>query len=355
MNGSETQLLWERFAEKLTEAGVDEQTLARAAAEGFDSVRRMITRYIVFPGERRYTPDETYEKAGVEKETAEALWRAMGFPLVPDDEKAFGDADVEALRLAATLFDRTGMDRAVVIQQARAMGQAAARIAAAHQDVIAEVIPDDDPMQAAEEAMQLSDQALPVLDHLLVYMYRRHLAAASELRLLIEPGEEGGATMSVGFADLSGFTALSQDLDVHALAELIDRFNAAAAGLITDSGGRVIKTIGDEVMFATLDPVAAASLALTLIGEMSGAEGLPALKAGVASGTVVPREGDLFGAPVNLAKRLVTIAKPGSVLVDAATKKALGEDGRFHLSPLTRRYMKGFGHVRSFRVRPAGR
>jgi adenylate cyclase len=185
-------------------------------------------------------------------------------------------------------------------------------------------------------------------------MYRRHLAAATEQSLLIAPSAEGGVAMSVGFADLSGFTALSQEMDVRELAAMIDRFNAVTADVVAQAGGRVIKTIGDEVMFATHEPSSAGSLAVTLIDAVSGVDGLPPLKVGLASGIVIAREGDLFGAPVNLANRLVTIAKPESILVDEATRDALVDDGRFTFTSLGRRYLKGFGHVRSFRLRAAG-
>jgi adenylate cyclase len=352
MDRDPTEDIWVRLSEKLAEFGVDEQTLKAAVAEGIDGIRRLVARYISFPGARRYTPKQVYELSGIEEETARALWKAMGFPLVPDDEPAFTDADMEALQLATRLFERTGMDRTIVLQQARSLGQAAARIAASHQDVINDVIPEADPVRAAEEALQLAEEALPALDRLLVYVYRRHLAAATEQRLLVRPDAEGGLVMSVGFADLSGFTALSQQLEVRELASLIDRFNAAAADVVSQAGGRVIKTIGDEVMFGTLEAASAASIALTLIGEVSGVDGLPELKVGLACGVVIASEGDLFGPPVNLANRLVTTAKPHSVLVDEATRNAIADDPRFRLTPVGRQHLKGLGYVRSFRLRP---
>ena len=334
--------------------GVEEEALKSAAAEGPNAIRLLVARYMTFPGARRYTPRDVYTKSGVDEETARSLWRAMGFPVVPDDEPAFTDADIEAVRLATMLFERADMDRTIVLQQARSMGQAAARIAASHQDVIGELVVDDDPTREAEEALSLAEEAMPALDHLLVYMYRRHLAAATEQRLLITPSDEGGVDMSVGFADLSGFTAISRELDVRDLAELIDRFNATTTGVVAQAGGRIIKTIGDEVMFATHEPGAAAEIALNLIDEASEANGLPPLKVGVATGAIIAREGDIFGPPVNLANRLVTTARPESVLVDEATKDALSDDVRFRFTPLGKRTLKGIGAVHPFRLRSAG-
>src|SRR6185503_20191740 len=110
-----------RLSAKLTEAGVDEQDLKAATAEGIDGIRRLVARHITFPGARRYTPAQIYATSGVDEDTARALWSAMGFPLVPDDEPAFTDADIEALQIATQLFDRAGMDRAIVLQQARSL------------------------------------------------------------------------------------------------------------------------------------------------------------------------------------------------------------------------------------------
>jgi adenylate cyclase len=277
----------------------------------------------------------------------------MGFPEIPDDEAAFTDADIDALQVATRLFDRAGMDRTIALQQARAMSQAAARIASSQQDVIAGIVPDSYPAREAAEAVSLAEETLPALDHLLVYMYRRHLAAATEQSMLTATSEEGGVQMSVGFADLSRFTEMSQQLEVRQIAELVDLFNASTADVVTQVGGRVIKTIGDEVMFATADPRAAASIAITLLDTISRDGKLPPLKVGVATGTVIAREGDIFGPPVNLAHRLVSTAKSDSILVDEATREALVDDARFQLSPLARLHLKGLGHVRSFRLRTA--
>ena len=340
----------ERLFGKLAELGVDERALKAAAGEDIVGLRRLFARYITFPGDRRYSPKDVYERSGVDGETARALWRAMGFPIVPDDEVAFTDADVEAVVMATSLIEGAGMDHTMLLQQARSMGQAAARIAASHTDVIAELIPEGDPIRAAEDALRLAEHSLPTLDRLLVYMYRRHLAAATEQRLLIAPAEQGGVTMSVGFADLSGFTEMSRELDVRELAALVDRFNGATSDVIAQAGGRVVKTIGDEVMFATPDPASAAEIALTLFAEPPGG-GLPALKIGLATGQVIPSEGDVFGSPVNLASRLVSIARPGSALVDEATRNELASDERFAFSSIGKRHMKGFGHMRSFRLR----
>jgi len=345
-----TDEAWRRALDILRSAGVSDADLAQAMEAGPDELNRVVARHLTYPGARHLRPAEVWERAGVDETLSRSLWRAMGFPEVPDDVAAFTDGDVEALRVAAWLFERAGMDAAVVLQQARTMSQAAARIAESHQDVIVAATADADPV----EAIGLAVAALPALDHLLLYLYRRHLAAATEQRLhAAGDADQDASTLAVGFADLTGFTELAETVPIEELAVIIERFNARSSDVIAEGGGRVVKTIGDEVMFSAPDASLGASVALTLVEEVSQADQVPPVRVGVATGPVLVREGDVFGPPVNLASRLVAIAHPNSALVDHATRDALEGDDRFRCSPVGQRRLKGLGSVRPFRLRSA--
>ncbi len=161
--------------------------------------------------------------------------------------------------------------------------------------------------------------------------------------------------MSVGFADMVRFTSLSQDLPARELASLIERFNAATGDVVAQGGGRIIKTIGDEVMFAALEAPSAAAIALDLLDVVSPDAGFPSLHVGLATGPVIAREGDVFGPTVNLANRLVAIARNDSVLVDHTTREVLADDPRFDLKPVPAQHLKGLGRVRAYRLRRADR
>jgi adenylate cyclase len=161
---------------------------------------------------------------------------------------------------------------------------------------------------------------MPVVEDLHTYVYRRHLANAAARMLLLPAGDEG-VRMAVGFADIVGYTRRSRGLDRSELAALVETFEATSATIVTDHDGRVIKTIGDEVLFVADDPVDAARIARALVEAEN--QGFPEVRVGLAYGDVVSRLGDVFGPVVNVASRLTSLARPGRVLVDRAMHEVL--------------------------------
>jgi adenylate cyclase len=163
----------------------------------------------------------------------------------------------------------------------------------------------------------------------------------------------GHKIVTVGFADLVGFTALAQQLDDHQLAYVVDRFEATAYDLIGEAGGRVVKMIGDEVMFEIDDPTAGVELALSLAEAYHDDESVSDVRVGLASGPVLRREGDLYGPTVNLAHRIVGIAYAGAVVVSGDVRDGLEGDDRFAWKTVRTRYLKGLGRVQLHAVRRA--
>jgi adenylate cyclase len=165
--------------------------------------------------------------------------------------------------------------------------------------------------------------------------------------------DRGHKIVTVGFADLVGFTALAQQLDDHELAHVVERFGTTAYDLIGEAGGRVVKMIGDEVMFEIDDPATAVELGLALAGAYHDDESVSEVRVGLASGPVLRRDGDLYGATVNLAHRIVAIAYAGAVVVSGDVRDALDDDERFAWKTLRTRYLKGLGRVQLHAVRRA--
>jgi adenylate cyclase len=148
----------------------------------------------------------------------------------------------------------------------------------------------------------------------------------------------------VGFADLVGFTSLTRGMEREGLLALVDRFDAEARERVTRGGGRIVKTIGDEVMFVVPDARSGAEIALDL-ARIEDVEGLPPVRVGIAHGDVLLRHGDVFGETVNLASRLVSLARPSTVLADRNAAAELEGDGRYEVLRLRPRRVRGYEHL----------
>ncbi len=182
------------------------------------------------------------------------------------------------------------------------------------------------------------------MPRILEYAWRRHLQIAARTRMVRDSAGAAGTTSAVGFADLVGFTALSQQIDDRELAAIVDHFEENAYDVVASCGGRVVKMIGDEVMYTVDDLRAAVEIGLQLAETYQDDEELSGIRVGIASGPVLPLAGDLFGPTVNMASRIVSIAYEGSVVVSPSIHEALAGDeeldfkgiGRVHLHVVRR-------------------
>jgi adenylate cyclase len=165
--------------------------------------------------------------------------------------------------------------------------------------------------------------------------------------MAIEVGNQ--PELAVGFIDLVGFTRISGSLEDDEFADLLSRFESLASDIVTEAGGRVVKLIGDEAMFVAPAAHGATRAALDLVAACQ-ANGLPAGRAGLAVGPVLPRGGDYFGRAVNLASRLVDDAPPGGVLADEQLVRAIREDSTFAVEPQGPRPVRGLGNVEVWRL-----
>jgi adenylate cyclase len=295
------------------------------------------------------TAADAAARAGVDFELARRLWRALGFSPPPGDERFFTPADVAMLETARDLGDRLQIGPGLLVQLARVTGQSLGRLADAQVVAVAE------PRDGAPDPDVPRDVALlaPELERLLGHVWRRHLVAAF-VRIAATPAGTD-RVLTVGFADLVGFTAMTQALDTRALAGLVDRFEATAYEQVLGERGWVVKMIGDEVMFASADAGAAARIALALVAAHAGDAALPPVRVGLAEGPTLAWEGDLVGQTVNLAHRLVNLARPGTVLVSEPLGRRLAAAGDVALRHLRPVRVKGIGPVRPWVLRPGAR
>ncbi|MBV9098966.1 MAG: hypothetical protein JO079_13010, partial [Frankiaceae bacterium] len=298
-----------------------------------------------------YTRVEVAELAGVDLEQGRTLWRALGFADVDDDKVAFTDRDVEALRTVQSLVDMGILDRSQQLAVTRAMGQALSRLAEWQVATLTQAVTGSTAPMSPEDATAAARELVPIMEGLIGYVWRRHLAATAARAVAAGPGDT--RTMTVGFADLVGFTSLTRHVDENALAALVDRFEEIAYDVISGAGGRVVKTVGDEVMFTADDAHVGAEIAVTLAERVGADPDLPDLRVGVACGGVVSRLGDVYGEPVNIASRLTSIARPGSVLVDREFATALENDEHWRVRRVPPRPVRGYTLLQGFRLRRA--
>ncbi|MGH8894264.1 MAG: adenylate/guanylate cyclase domain-containing protein [Actinomycetes bacterium] len=304
-------------------------------------------------GPRRYRRDEVAEAAGVPVPYARRLWRAIGFPDM-GDVVAFTDGDLTALRRLLGLVGDGVLDDELAVSVTRAMGHQAARLAEWLVDALVEHLVDEQGLSvedATRTAVELTTARLEDLEQLLGYIWRRQLAAVSGRALAGAARETVTERLSVGFADLVSYTRLSQKLEERELAALVDRFGRCSADVIAGGHGRLVKTVGDEVLFVADSAADAATIGLELAETMAEDPVLPDIRVGIATGTVLTRMGDVFGRTVNLASRLTAQAAPGTVLVDSDTAQELEGDDRFALDVERTRAVRGMGLVRPGVVR----
>jgi adenylate cyclase len=309
-------------------------------------------------GTRQFTPGEVADQAGVSVEYARRLWRAMGFADVGEGVVAFTDEDLAAVRLLLRLVGDGVLDDDLAVSVTRAMGHNAARLAQWQMDAIVEHLVSDtglDVDEATRRAAELFSDHVQDLEQLLVFVWRRQLAAVAGRALAASERGVGaagaGRVLSVGFADMVSYTRLAQKLEGRDLAALVDRFGKQSADVIAAAGGRLVKTVGDEVLFAADRPEDAALIGLELAEAMTEDPLLPDVRVGIATGPVVTRMGDVFGRTVNLASRLTALAAPGTVLVDRDTADALEGNEDFALDAERTRAVRGIGLVRPGVVR----
>lgn len=311
---------------------------------------------LLLGGERRYDKTEACRRANVSLELGERVWRAMGFASLADGEVAFTDGDVNALRITGEQIERGVITEELAVRMARAMGQALARLAESEIDAMAQMMFTPGKPPTDEEVDGLLDyigEMLPHMEPLINQVWRRQLAASgtrSMAAAVANPDRAfAAAPQGIGFADIVSFTELSRSLDESELAKLVDGFESVAVDIIAANRGRLVKTLGDEVMFAADDPVAVTEIGLDLAEAMD----TPRVRVGLAYGPVLPMMGDLFGTTVNLASRITAMARPGAVLGDSGL--AGGLDGRkaYHTVRILRRPARGLGVVQPYVVRRA--
>jgi adenylate cyclase len=397
----------------LEQYGVADADIDAAAEEG--TLALLAIERLVFEHEPRMTTEQMLAITPLDPERTIELWRSLGFPDPPADAVFFTDADVEILGILADLIDTGATEPDLLVQITRVAGQAMARFAAAQVELLMERSADLTEAVASQVAAERAEAAegdaaaaetwkpsedaatleLPAIDapdvandldetpevdpevrrrvaavllddpatlasvmvvervpKLLEYVWQRHMQASARNRLL-HGGPDTSTTLAIGFADLVGFTSLSQQISAADLAEVLDRFERIAYDIVAGLGGRIVKMIGDEVMFSVDDPRRAVEVGMRLAATYRDDDELSDVRVGLSWGPVLQREGDCFGPVVNRASRVVNIAFPGSVVVSDELHELIADDPELHWRSLRKKNLRDIGRVTLWSVEPA--
>lgn len=302
------------------------------------------------------TSEEVSRASEFSLEQTERLWRALGFPNV-GTEAAFTSADVGALSLISATMESGALDEETVLRMTRAVGQTMARLADWQVATLVRRVED---LESGEEstgsrmgsALRLAELVGPHFEQLLIYAWRRHLAASAARIEALGANDENlhVVELTVGFADLVGFSEFTNELGDDEIGEVVEEFETRCLDAVAHRHGRVIKTQGDSVLFVADTPERAYAAAEDIVHAIADEKRLPDVRIGLASGPVVLRLGDVFGPPVNLAARMMSVARRNRIIVDRATAEGLPEE-RFETKDLPVRPLRGFGDVSPIAVR----
>ena len=322
----------------LRSLGASEAQIAEARRE--DNLAGLAAD-VVLTKDATLTAVDVEAQAGVEVDRVIALWRLLGV-VVPDAlTPMFSERDAQFTREVAGIGKLGAKDELL-----RVLGSSLARVAEAAVSLYVQTVepalnvPEVDSVVFAKDlaattslALQLGDSMGAIFTHHLRDAITRQRAAHGDTP------DRSLSRLAVGFVDLVGFTPISRQAAPTDLLKLIGQFELEAFEVAAAHNGRVVKHIGDEVMFVAFDVAAGCSIAAALTDAFD-TKGIEP-RAGLAFGDVISRYGDYYGPVVNLAARLTDLAVPKEVLVDAAAAEA-ARGAPVVLEPAGRRLLKGF-------------
>ncbi len=279
---------------------------------------------------------------GVAVDDVAYAWTTLGLTVAGLDDLVLSQADVDALATWVRISEAVGDDAAFGLL--RVLGATMARLAEAESAMIRAGNPDiqithtHDELATAQAYRGVAD-LIPRIGAMIDTIHRHHLGGARRHFEGVIRDESASVVCGIGFADLTGFTALTQILTPAELSTLLNEFNATVTDVVHSDGGRVVKFIGDEVMWVSSTPELLAKAAVDLVEHPKAREAGLQVRAGLGYGEALAINGDYFGTAVNLAARLAAAASPGQILAAPAVYDALPQWPAIAQDPLT---LKGF-------------
>jgi adenylate cyclase len=282
-------------------------------------------------GERTYSQRQIAEEAELDLDHLREYRQALGLAMPDPDAEVLGETDLAGAKDTAAIA-AAGFSTEDTLEVTRVLGRGMVRYAESLRTLFAQTFlePGDSEVDLARRLQSQAEELLPLSGRLLDHVFLLHMQQLLRNDVLTITERTSGklsdtTETAVAFADLVGFTELGETVDVEELGGLAGRLSKLASEVV-DQPVRVVKQIGDAVMFVSPDAAAAVGTCLELLERAEAADDFPPLRAGVAYGPAVNRWGDWFGSTVNVASRLTARARPGAVLVSEAVKERAGDD-----------------------------
>jgi adenylate cyclase len=335
-----------RVVGRMRERGHSLAELRRAVREG-----RLAFGYVedLLPGrERDFSREEAAEMTNLEPALIERMMSLLGTPTAI--EGTLNEQDVTAMEQLGDVL-RAGFPLVAVLQLVRVYAQSIRRIADAevrlfhlyvHEPLIREGV---DALEMAEEMEGLVRDLLPITSPLMEYIHQRYLRFFIEQDVVGHMEAELGGYRQLGrvqmafcFVDLTGFTRYTEEEGDEEAFDLVERFVETVEATLP-AEAMIVKTIGDEVMIVSPDPVTLTEWSVGFLGLF---EERPQPRVGLHYGRAVYRDGDYFGREVNLTHRVVARALGGEVMATTAVVDAIGDSNYLEFDPIGEVDLKGF-------------
>jgi adenylate cyclase len=322
----------------LAEQGASLERMRRAAVE-----RNLPSLALDLVLERgRFTLAELASTVDLPAADVADVCRLLGIDVDPPDARCFDDDDVrlfQLLRADGLVLPGTVVEE-VLRSLATSMSTLAGTAVSAFVGTVEDGLAAGDELRWAQVTAASGTLGLELAASLRP-LFRHHLrGAVQRQRTAMAVGiDRQVSRLGVGFVDLVGYTAATAAMSPADLIAFTGAFHRRTYDVVTRAGGRVVKHIGDEIMFSALDVTGLCEIGLALVEAFADHDTLP--RGGIAFGDLVARYGDLYGAIVNLASRLADIAVPGELLAPADLAE-LAVDAPVCFEPAGRRVLKGF-------------
>lgn len=314
----------------------------------------------ILHGEVDRTFDQVIAEVGLDPEQGLLIWRILGFDDSSADGLVFNKTDVDALKAFKRAVDREMLTLEDMLEMMRAIAQTTSRLADWQITIVGKRLealglsePDKAPTdEELAKVIKTISGLRPILERLLLQVWRRQTvdSVLRSDRANAKPADASDIG-TVAFADMVGFTRLSREIEPHELARLVERFEQIVTLIAAETGAKLMKTIGDEVLIMSAFPQDVAEFALKLQEFSESADDFPELRIGIATGPLISQMGDVFGETVNRASRLTAFAKPSSTYVDTETHEALEVDLKYRFKSTRMRAIQGFSRINAWELR----